>query len=151
MKPLVQGRRQNITLQRTLISEALNIAGHPNYPEGTKHGYAGSIGGDVGSFHHNLLAHCEGRNWSLAGGLDGDAFYAGRLDIRNNVVYNWGHRATDGGSKEVNFVGNYYKPGAATDQFYALIIDHEGTGLGTQRGYFSGNVMPGYFDESNQK
>ena len=141
---------QNITLQRTLISEALNIAGHPNYPEGTKHGYAGSIGGDVGSFHHNLLAHCEGRNWSLAGGLDGDAFYAGRLDIRNNVVYNWGHRATDGGSKEVNFVGNYYKPGAATDQFYALIIDHEGTGLGTQRGYFSGNVMPGYFDESNQ-
>ncbi|MCW3785957.1 pectate lyase family protein [Plebeiibacterium sediminum] len=141
---------QNITLQRTLISEALNTAGHPNYPAGTKHGYAGSIGGDVGSFHHNLLAHCEGRNWSLAGGLDGDAYYAGRLDIRNNVVYNWGHRATDGGSKEVNFVGNYYKPGAATDQFYALIIDHEGTGLGTQRGYFMGNVMPGYFDESNQ-
>ncbi len=140
----------NISLQRTLISEALNVAGHPNYPAGTAHGYAASIGGDVGSFHHNLLAHCEGRNWSLAGGLDGDAYYAGRLDIRNNVVYNWGHRATDGGSMEVNFVNNYYKPGAATDIFYALSMDHEGTGLGTQRAYFAGNVMPGHFDESNQ-
>ncbi len=142
---------QNITLQRTLISEALNTAGHPNYPAGTKHGYAGSIGGDVGSFHHNLLAHCEGRNWSLAGGLDGNAYYAGRLDIRNNVVYNWGHRATDGGAKEVNFVGNYYKPGAATNFFYALNMQHEGTGLGMQRAYFIGNVMLGYFDENNQE
>lgn len=140
----------NISLQRTFISEALNVANHPNYTYGTKHGYAASIGGDVGSFHHNLLAHCEGRNWSLAGGLDGDAYYAGRLDITNNVVYNWGHRATDGGSKELNFVGNYYKPGAATEFFYALSMEHEGTGLGMQRAYFTGNVMPGHFDESNQ-
>ncbi len=140
----------NISLQRTFISEALNVANHPNYVYGTKHGYAASIGGDVGSFHHNLLAHCEGRNWSLAGGLDGDAYYAGRLDITNNVVYNWGHRATDGGTMELNFVGNYYKPGAATDLFIALSMDHEGTGLGTQQAYFTGNVMPGYFDESNQ-
>jgi hypothetical protein len=142
---------KNISLQRTLISEALNIAGHPNYPKGTKHGYAGSIGGDVGSFHHNLLAHCEGRNWSLAGGLDGNGYYAGRLDLRNNVVYNWGHRATDGGAKEVNFVGNYYKPGKATDFFYALNMQHEGTGKGKQQACFSGNVMPGYFDEDNQE
>ena len=61
---------KNITLQRTLISEALNEAGHKKYPPGTQHGYAASIGGDIGSFHHNLLAHCAGRNWSLAGGLD---------------------------------------------------------------------------------
>ncbi|WP_163712454.1 T9SS type A sorting domain-containing protein [Mangrovibacterium lignilyticum] len=141
---------KNISLQRTLISEALNVAGHPNYPEGTAHGYAASIGGDVGSFHHNLLAHCEGRNWSLAGGLDGNGYYAGRLDLRNNVVYNWGHRATDGGAMEVNFVGNYYKPGAATNFFYALNMQHEGTGNGTQRAYFDGNVMPGHFDETNQ-
>ena len=45
---------KNLTLQKTLISEALNIAGHKNYPEGTGHGYAATIGGDVGSFHHNL-------------------------------------------------------------------------------------------------
>src|SRR4029078_1510962 len=72
---------KNITLQRTLISEALNEAGHKNYPPGTQHGYAASIGGNVGSFHHNLLAHCSGRNWSLAGGLEKKGFYVGRLDI----------------------------------------------------------------------
>ena len=111
---------KNITLQRTLISEALNAAGHSNYEDGKEHGFAASISGDVGSFHHNLLAHCAGRNWSLAGGLDGNGFYQGRLDIFNNVVYNWSTRTTDGGAHEVNFVGNYYKPGAATTQRYAL-------------------------------
>ncbi len=142
---------KNITLQRTLISEALNIAGHENYDEGTAHGYAASIGGDVGSFHHNLLAHCEGRNWSMAGGLDADNYFAGRLDIFNNVVYNWGSRATDGGAHEVNFVGNYYKPGEATEMFYALTANHEDDFGGYQKYYFAENKMPGYFDESNQE
>jgi hypothetical protein len=141
---------KNITLQRTLISEALNAAGHQNYPAGTEHGYAATIGGDVGSFHHNLLAHNYGRNWSLGGGLDGNAYYAGRLDITNNVVYNWGGRTTDGGAMEVNFVNNYYKPGAGSKIFVALSMDHENTGLGYQKAYFSGNVMPGYFNESSQ-
>lgn len=94
-----------------MLAEALNVAGHKNYPAGKEHGFAASIGGDIGSFHHNLLAHCYGRNWSLAGGLDGTGAYAGRLDIFNNVVYNWGGRATDGGAYEVNFVNNYYKKG----------------------------------------
>jgi hypothetical protein len=141
---------KNITLQKTLISEALNDAGHQNYPAGTEHGYAATIGGDIGSFHHNLLAHCYGRNWSLGGGLDGNGAYAGRMDITNNVVYNWGSRATDGGTKEVNFVNNYYKPGAGTTFFYAFNQQNEGAGTGTQQCYFNGNVMPGRFDETNQ-
>ncbi|HEX8015086.1 MAG TPA: T9SS type A sorting domain-containing protein [Flavobacterium sp.] len=141
---------KNITLQKTLISEALNAAGHQNYPAGTEHGYAATIGGDIGSFHHNLLAHCYGRNWSLGGGLDGSGAYAGRMDITNNVVYNWGSRTTDGGTKEVNFVNNYYKPGAGSKIFTAFNQQNEGAGTGTQQCYFNGNVMPGYFDESNQ-
>lgn len=141
---------KNITLQRTMIAEALNVAGHQNYPPGTAHGYAATIGGTTGSFHHNLLAHCEGRNWSMGGGLDGNAYYAGLLDITNNVVYNWGGRADDGGAHEVNFVNNYYKPGAASHVFYAITAQHEGTGLGTQQYYVSGNVMPGHFDETRQ-
>lgn len=142
----------NITLQRTLISEALNAAGHKNYPKGKEHGFAATIGGDVGSFHHNLLADCYGRNWSLGGGLV-DGKYGGRMDITNNVVYNWGHRATDGGAAEVNFVNNYYKPGAGTDFFYAYNAQHEGYGFdgSMQRCYFTGNVMPGYFDENSQE
>ncbi len=132
---------RNLTLQRTLISEALNIAGHSNYPEGSAHGFAASIGGDVGSFHHNLLAHCNGRNWSLAGGLDGDGFYAGRLDIFNNVVYNWKDRTTDGGAHQVNFVNNFYKKGAATYQYNMLNAQLEGKGKGTQSYYYSGNIL----------
>ncbi|GAB3647124.1 hypothetical protein GCM10028791_08540 [Echinicola sediminis] len=141
----------NITLQRTLIAEALNVADHGKYEAGKMHGYAATIGGDIGSFHHNLLAHCYGRNWSMGGGLDGNGYSMGRLDIRNNVVYNWGKRATDGGAHEVNFVNNYYKPGASTVFFHALKAQHEGVGKGTQQYYFAGNVMPGYFGLENQE
>jgi hypothetical protein len=140
---------KNLTMQRTLISEALNISGHDHYPPGTRHGFAASIGGDIATFHHNLLAHNEGRNWSLAGGLDPNGFYAGRLDIFNNVVYNWGGRTTDGGAHECNFVANYYKPGAASTYFFALNAQYGGF-PGSQQYYFTNNVMPGHFDESNQ-
>jgi hypothetical protein len=140
---------KNLTMQNVLISEALNIAGHDKYPAGTKHGYAASIGGDVASFHHNLLAHCEGRNWSLAGGLDGAGYFAGRLDIFNIVVYNWGGRTTDGGAHEVNFVNNYYKPGPAMNEDKILIAQYESF-PGTQQYYFVGNVMPGYYQTNQQ-
>lgn len=130
----------NITLQRTLISEALNVADHPNYSSGKAHGFAATIGGDTGTYHHNLLAHNEGRNWSLAGGLDGSGAYAGHHDVFNNVVYNWGGRATDGGTHECNFVSNYYKKGPATSQNYLLNAQLEGTGTGSQSYYVSGNI-----------
>lgn len=131
---------KNITLQHTLISEALNVAGHENYPAGTGHGYAGSVGGDVASLHHNLLAHNQGRNWSLAGGLDGGGNYAGRLDIFNTVVYNWIKRTTDGGAHEVNFVGNYYKKGPESTLEDLLVAQLEGTGSGSQAYYYHNNI-----------
>jgi hypothetical protein len=143
---------KNITLQRTMIAEALNDADHQNYPSGTQHGYAGSIGGDIGSFHHNLLSNNEGRNWSLACGLDGDGNFMGRLDIFDMVVYNWGGRTTDGGCHEVNFVNNYYKPGPASiakGVFHALNANYDNF-PGTQQYYFAGNVMPGHFDLTNE-
>lgn len=135
---------KRITLQRTMISEALNDADHPNYGTRTCHGYAATIGGGqgagAGSFHHNLLAHCEGRNWSLSGGLTGSGAYDGAHDVFNNVVYNWGGRATDGGTHELNFVNNYYKKGPATTQKYLLRLQLEGTGTGSQSAYVSGNI-----------
>ena len=131
---------QNISFQRSMISEALGIAGHRNYEEGTNHGYAATIGGDIGSFHHNLLANCNGRNWSMGGGTNASGEYAGRLDIFNNVVYNWNGRTTDGGAHEVNFVGNYYKMGADTKQTCLFIGQIEGNLKGTQSAYVSGNI-----------
>lgn len=130
---------KNITLQHTLISEALNIAGHPNYDAGKGHGYAATIGGDKGSYHHNLLAHNEGRNWSMGGGLLGSE-YAGRADMFNNVCYNWGTRTTDGGVHNGQFVNNYYKMGPASTHTLLLTADLEGTGSGTQEYYVSGNI-----------
>lgn len=131
---------KNVTFQRSIISEALGIAGHKNYPAGTNHGYAATIGGDIGSFHHNLLANCSGRNWSMGGGVDASGSYAGRLDIFNNVVYNWATRTTDGGAHEVNFVGNYYKMGHGTTLKTLLTLDIEGNLSGTQSIYVKGNI-----------
>jgi hypothetical protein len=145
---------RNITFQRCIISEALNLAGHKKY-EGTGkgHSFAGSISGDVGSFHHNLLAHCAGRNWSLAGGLDRTGkTLGGRLDLRNNVVYNWRDRTTDGGVRELNFVNNYYLPGPATKVFTLLKPDPGDPERG-MRAYLDGNVIDGKkeFDADNWK
>ena len=131
---------KNITLQRTLISEALNDAHHPNYPKGKKHGFAATIGGDTATYHHNLLAHNEGRNWSLSGGLDSRGYYAGHHDVFNNVVYNWGGRATDGGTHECNFVANYYKMGPSSTRLELLTAELEGTGNGSQSYCVDGNI-----------
>lgn len=131
---------KNVTLQRTLISEALNVAGHANYGAGTGHGYAATIGGDYGSYHHNLLAHNEGRNWSMSGGLDGSGAYAGHHDMFNNVCYNWRGRTTDGGTHQGQFVNNYYKMGPATTNTFLLTADLEGTGSGSQSYYVKGNI-----------
>lgn len=140
---------KNISFQHNLISEALNQAGHQNYVN-AKHGYAATIGGNVGSFHHNLLAHNEGRNWSMGGGLDGAGYYAGRLDLFNNVVYNWGNRACDGGAHEVNFVGNYYKMGPATSMKFILNAQLEGTGKGSQAYYMHDNIRQNYIGDMKQ-
>ena len=131
---------KNITVQRCLVAEALNIANHRKYQPGKGHSFAGSISGDIGSFHHNLLAHCAGRNWSLAGGLTRGGRFAGRLDIRNNVVYNWENRTTDGGVKALTFVGNYYIPGPATRVFH-LVKPDTGSPADPQQVFIAENRM----------
>ena len=134
---------KNFTLQRTIVAEALNMSVHSHYVgTGKGHSFAGSISGDIGSFHHNLVANCAGRNWSLAGGLDNSGHYAGRLDIRNNVVYNWAHRTNDGGVKAFNLVANYYIPGPAMQVRYLLEPDF-GSVSDPQQYFLAGNVMEG--------
>ena len=136
---------KNITLQRSIIAEPLNLSIHNHYVgTGKGHGFAGSISGDVGSFHHNLLANCAGRNWSLAGGLNGTGKFAGYLDIRNNVVYNWNHRTNDGGVRKLNLVGNYYIPGPSTKVFHLLkAIMEMKLPDDIQQYYVADNVMEG--------
>ena len=134
---------RNITLQRTLISEALNVADHDKYDEGSRHGFAAVFGGDIGSFHHNLLANNSGRNPRLDGGMDANGYYMGRLDIFNNVVYNWNSHPAYGESHEANFHRNYYKMGPATTRKWILRADvnQRGSNKGTESYYYMYNVL----------
>ena len=139
---------KNITFQHSLIGESLNQNGHDKYYDSEKnpnvqHGYAATIGGETGSYHHNLLAHNEGRNWSMSGGLLGNEF-AGKMNIYNNVVYNWHGRTNDGGTHNGNFVNNYYKmmstgvnDGTRQELFEAT---HEDNYQGSQEYYVAGNI-----------
>ncbi len=141
----VSGRgAQNISFQYSMISEALGIAGHKNYADGTNHGYAATIDGRIGSWHHNLLVNCAGRNWSMGGGMDGQNRPIGGLDLFNNVCYNWNGRTTDGNCHEVNFVNNYYKMGPDTRRTELFTMDFElATDVADNRtntGYVSGNI-----------
>jgi len=147
----------NTTFQHNIISEALDHSYH--YDDSNQsctncyqpHSFAGSISGEIGSYHHNLLAHCTGRNWSMAGGLDQSSHYAGSLDIRNNVVYNWTSRTTDGGVQRANYVNNYYKPYTNTSYVvkWLLRLDAINPTWGIESYFMDGNVMEGQNYESN--
>ena len=131
---------KNITFQYSIIAEALGIADHKNYASGTNHGFAATIGGERGTFSHNLLVNCAGRNWSMGGGLDGNGNAAGELDMFNNVCYNWWSRTTDGGAKWMQFVNNYYKMGPDTKRTELFTAQNESDGPRTQFAYVKGNI-----------
>ena len=138
---------KNTTFSYNIISEALNHS-----YQYANHSFAASISGGIGSYHHNLLAHCTGRNWSLAGGLGQSGQYDGHCDIRNNVVYNWKDRTTDGGVFRCNFVNNYYIPGPVTTLFLLMRPDGDQMGTGNpQKFYITGNKLEGYpqYDADN--
>jgi hypothetical protein len=136
-------KAQNVTFQRCIISEALNNSYHYN----GSHSFAASLGGNIASYHHNLIANCTGRNWSLAGGLTPSGKFDGYMDSRNNVFYNWRNRTNDGGCKATQIVNNYYKGGAATT-LWMLAKPDGGALTDLQQCYITGNILdrPGYAD-----
>ncbi len=138
---------QNITFQWNIIGESLHDSVHYLDSDRTQtecHAFAASIGGYTGSYHHNLLINNTGRNWSLAGALEQDGkTYGSQADIRNNVVYNWMDRTTDGGVRRLNFVNNFYKAGHVSNTGLH-VVSTDGNEIGSddmQMMYVSGNIM----------
>ena len=100
---------KDITVQWCISAQSLVNAGHSK----GKHGYGGNWGGSGASYHHNLLAHHTSRTPRLGPrpGTQTDE----RMDMRNNVIYNWSGEGCYGGEgMNVNIVNNYYKPGPGT-------------------------------------
>jgi hypothetical protein len=109
----------NTTLQWNLISEGLNYSYHfeTGDTDFEKHGYGGIWGGRHASFHHNLLAHLQGRNPRLDGSRNLSPVSAGQenAEFVNNVIYDWGSYTVNGGEGgNYNLVNNYYKSGPST-------------------------------------
>jgi hypothetical protein len=90
----------NLTIQNTVSAEGLDTYNH---------GFGSTLGGENASFMRNLWANNPGRNPSIG--------WNGIFNFVNNVLFNWVHRASDGGDymAKYNFINNYYKPGPLTN------------------------------------
>jgi hypothetical protein len=100
----------DITVSWLIIAEGLNDSVHVD--EGAAAGVTdphsmGLLFGPTGAYnltmHHNLLAHNKGRNPRIDG--------VNKVEILNNVFYDWGDVSTQIGSAAttLHLVGNYYK------------------------------------------
>ena len=144
------GEIDNVTVQWSIISEALNNSIHHKGP----HGYGALIRGCYGakySYHHNLFAHNKSRN-PRPGNYDRNPSHLDpeglQFDFRNNVMYNWdgsrpGYDADSESVCRYNYVNNYGKPGPDSDKSGWAYS----AGCKLFKAYYSGNHFFGNIPE----
>jgi hypothetical protein len=129
----------HITIQYCIIAEALN---HSHHQEG--HGVQDHSMGSILeaahggiSLHHCIYASNRTRNPKPSGVSGTDAI----VDLRNNVIYNWGDRASYTSREtevDVNYIANYLKPGPSSKQVPAILVQSEKVKV-----FITGNIMIG--------
>ncbi len=128
----------NVTVQWSIISEALYRGIHPKGPHSM--GLLIGDGSQRASIHHCVMAHNNGRNPLYVGGID--------LEFINNTVYDWGYSSDfqEGGAQiKADIIGNRWKPGNAPFDLdeLPLSIDFDvDNNLGSLL-HISGNFWPG--------
>lgn len=146
------------TVQYCIVHEGLYNSGHP---KGAR-GYGCQWGGSPASYHHNLLAHNNGRSCRFNGARNNDRVVY--LDYINNVNFNYygGSTGCHGGENtcddrfyngknsghEVNFVNNYYIKGPnTTNKRYFFVADEKrkdgDPSKGPSKWYVNGNFFEG--------
>ncbi|MGJ1205148.1 polysaccharide lyase [Sphingobacterium lactis] len=126
----------NITIQNSIFSEALDT---------WNHAFGSTLGGENCTFMRNLWANNAARNPSIG--------WNGIFNFSNNVIYNWVHRAIDGGdyTAQYNIINNYFKPGPATPKdapiSYRILKPEAGRSklpyMVYGRAYVDGNIVAG--------
>lgn len=137
---------KNTTVQWCVVSEGLYNAFHI---KGLR-GYGGVWGGQLASYHHNLIAHQNNRTPRFGGARAHDTLAL--VEYVNNVNYNWatssstygGDVEVNGGIARLNELNNYYKPGPATPSTHKLMRpDYSTEARGVGRFHVQGNIIEG--------
>lgn len=145
------------TVQYCIVHEGLYDAGHKKKARA----YGCQWGGSPASYHHNLLAHNNGRSCRFNGARNNDRVVY--LDYINNVNFNYygGSSACHGGENtcddkfyngknsghEVNFVNNYYIKGPnTTNKRYFFVADEKRSDGAASRGPSQWHVSGNYFE-----
>jgi hypothetical protein len=126
----------NITIQNSIFSEALDT---------WNHAFGSTLGGENAAFVRNLWANNAARNPSIG--------WNGVFNLANNVMFNWVHRAVDGGdyTAQYNIINNYFKPGPLTPKDqpirYRILKPESGRSklpyVVFGRAYVNGNIVEG--------
>ncbi len=119
----------DVTVQYSVISEALKNAGHP----GGSHSFAVGVDGGNMTYAHNLFANVDSRNPRV-----GDL---AQMDFVNNVIFNsgsnYGYSSGSADTPSINYVANFGIDGPNTSSSSALFSSQSSA---NPKIFFSGNL-----------